>query len=221
MLRDLAVLAWPGPCFHCGGPLGPIALAGACLECWAELDPAPRRVHGGTTGGGDPPIRGALTYEGFAVAAHRRLKFEGATELAVPLARFLLAARSALGADVEAFGHVLAVPPDPLRLPPRRWAAHRLAQAFAHLAGLPSAPRGWLRRRHAGPSQTAQTAAARRASLRGAFVSNPEEVRGRAILLVDDVTTTGTTLERAREALRAAKASRVEAWALAETPARS
>lgn len=60
---------------------------------------------------------------------------------------------------------------------------------------------------------------ARRRNLRGAFtVNKSEKIKGRRILLVDDLFTTGSTLSEASKALLLAKASRVEIFALARTP---
>jgi len=52
--------------------------------------------------------------------------------------------------------------------------------------------------------------AARRENLRGAFeVVKPEEVRGRCVVLVDDVMTTGATLSACARALNRAGAAEV------------
>jgi ComF family protein len=58
----------------------------------------------------------------------------------------------------------------------------------------------------------------RRQNLRGAFAVKVE-VRGLHIAVVDDVMTTGTTLDELARALCAAGASRVDAWVAARTPA--
>ena len=55
--------------------------------------------------------------------------------------------------------------------------------------------------------QTGLDAAGRRRNLRGAFrVDAPRELRGRRVLVVDDVITTGATFEAALDALREAGA---------------
>ncbi len=62
----------------------------------------------------------------------------------------------------------------------------------------------------------AQTGSSRRERLRGPqFVARCNAVRGRHVLLVDDVMTTGTTLQRAREALREAGAIEVRCAVIA------
>ena len=54
--------------------------------------------------------------------------------------------------------------------------------------------------------------------LRGAFrVRKPGEVRGKRIVLIDDVLTTGATVEECARALKRAGAARVDVLALART----
>jgi ComF family protein len=55
----------------------------------------------------------------------------------------------------------------------------------------------------------------RHANVRGAFVTEPNLVQGRRILLIDDVHTTGATLDAAAEVLLAAGANSVSAYCLA------
>jgi len=71
-----------------------------------------------------------------------------------------------------------------------------------------------LHRRGGLPTQRGLSRSARLRNLAGAFVANPC-VEGRRILLIDDVTTTGTTMRRAAGALRAAGATAVLGWAAA------
>jgi ComF family protein len=102
----------------------------------------------------------------------------------------------------------------------RRWTrgynqSEALARRLARRLGLPCRP-GWLRRNRNTPRQVLQTAAGRRDNVRGAFTAaRRPELRGKTILLVDDVLTTGTTASEAARALLAAGAQRVVAAVLA------
>jgi predicted amidophosphoribosyltransferase len=70
------------------------------------------------------------------------------------------------------------------------------------------------RRTRATSDQIGQSAAQRRANLRGAFEASPA-LAGAHVALLDDVMTTGATLAELSRACRQAGASRVEAWAIA------
>jgi predicted amidophosphoribosyltransferase len=74
-----------------------------------------------------------------------------------------------------------------------------------------------LRERVRGTEQQARQAdlQARQANVRGAFRADRELVGGGRILVDDDVTTSGATLNACAEALLAAGATSVLAWALA------
>jgi predicted amidophosphoribosyltransferase len=67
-----------------------------------------------------------------------------------------------------------------------------------------------LRRTRATPQQTLQTPAARKTNVKGAFqCTSRSGVRGKTVLLVDDVMTTGSTASEAARALRQTGAARV------------
>ena len=66
------------------------------------------------------------------------------------------------------------------------------------------------------PSQTkTESRAEREKNLRGCFAADAEVVRGRNIILIDDVATTGATIDEARRTLRAAGARKVIAFTIA------
>jgi ComF family protein len=69
---------------------------------------------------------------------------------------------------------------------------------------------GNLKRMRSTVSQTGLTSHQRRKNVRGAFaLSKPQLVQGRSILLIDDVYTTGTTLNECTRVLRSVGAERV------------
>src|SRR5262249_39585107 len=96
-----------------------------------------------------------------------------------------------------------------------------LAQALAARLHMPCRPR-WLRRIRNTPKQTdSQSPTERRANVRGAFQGRScAELRGKAVLLVDDVLTTGSTASEAAHALRLAGAKRVVVAVLARAQGR-
>ena len=73
------------------------------------------------------------------------------------------------------------------------------------------------KRLRATKDQIGQSAAQRRNNLKGAFAVSPR-VAGLHIALIDDVMTTGATLEELARACRTAGAARIEAWAIARQP---
>lgn len=76
-------------------------------------------------------------------------------------------------------------------------------------------PRALVRVRETKAQARSDKRAMRLENLRGAFHADATVVRGKDIILVDDVTTTGATLTEARKALRAAGARTVQAYTVA------
>ncbi len=93
-----------------------------------------------------------------------------------------------------------------------------LAEGLARVSGKPFAPLV-LERTRPTPSQGAMPSAkARRRNVLGAFRVPPAKrglLKGRNVLLVDDVFTTGATLDACARALKRAGAARVDALTLA------
>jgi len=92
------------------------------------------------------------------------------------------------------------------------WSINTSAELGTRLAqklGVPFARQLLLKTRHT-PDQTALTPPQRRKNLKDAFrVSFPSLARGRRILLVDDVLTTGSTAQACSRSLKAAEASEI------------
>ncbi len=138
--------------------------------------------------------------QGWRAIVHS-LKYDGLTGLAEPLGRglaYVLPAR--LLADV-----VVAVPTDPRKRRARGFGhAELIAESLADHAQIPFISDA-LRLTRRVLDQTRLTAAQRHANLSGAFaVTDPDGLAGKAVLVVDDVMTTGATMfETARTLLTA------------------
>jgi ComF family protein len=139
-------------------------------------------------------------------------KSGGRTQLGRPLARLLsdhLAADATPGVDC-----VIPVPLHEQRLAQRGFnQAEQLARVLCRSRGLRLDARA-VRRIVATPSQQGLSRRARKANLRGAFAVG-RDLSGLRVLLIDDVMTTGTTLNALAREVRKAGAAWVGAVALA------
>ena len=94
-------------------------------------------------------------------------------------------------------------------------------ELFAPLAKQMAVPiaRRLVVRRHATPAQAGLDARSRRRNVRGAFALRgaPDLVKGRSVVILDDVVTTGSTVAELARVLRRAGAERIGVWALART----
>jgi ComF family protein len=219
----------PALCERCAMSL--YALGAACPRC-AEPETAPTPVPCFRCVRAPPPFARAWVpwrYGGELAAAVRRWKYGGAggggrPELSRPLAALAADALAAAALDVD------VIVPVPLH------RARRRARGFSQAEALVRAARGFLRRDRAGPrlpridaaalvrvratdEQAGLSRAERVQNVRDAFAAAGTAVHGKAVLLVDDVLTTGATAAAAARALAAAGAARVEVFALARAEA--
>ncbi|MFO7561560.1 MAG: phosphoribosyltransferase family protein [Enhygromyxa sp.] len=191
----------------------PLALCTRCRPLQARL-PDNLAERGG--------VRARWSYDGPISRAIVALKFTGALALAGPLGR-LLAEDPRLVIDRHDRAIELVVPV-PLHWRRRlvrgfdqseelaRWALRHVARARG---SAPPLGHRVIRRVKPTQPQTELDARERETNVAGAFViEKPGEVRGRRVLVIDDVTTTGATAQACAAALLDAGATSVECLAL-------
>lgn len=141
------------------------------------------------------------------------LKFTGARRLGRALGLALARHAAPGAADVEA---LLPVPLSRARLRERGYnQAAEIARCLGAELGLPVLEHA-LRRLKAGPAQSTLGARERHENLRGAYVAT-RRFDGVRVAVVDDVITTGATVNACARCLLEAGAERVDAWAVART----
>lgn len=123
------------------------------------------------------------------------------------------------GSDLIAVADLaVPVPLHWTRLFARRYNQAAVLAHALRAAGGPPVGVDWLLRRRRTPSQGKRSAAAREHNVRAAFALKPgREVRGKRILLIDDVFTTGATVGECARVLRRAGAASVSVLTLART----
>lgn len=218
--RGLFEFVLPQRCLECGRfgaalhedcvALFPRAERPRCRVCWAPsrilvcercaLDDARD---------GFTELRTPFRFSGTARRALLEAKFRGVTSLLPPLGR-------AAATMVEPSWRIDVVVPIPLAARRERRRGFNQAALIAHevatTIGAPLAPERLVRVRES-EAQASLGAAERASNLAGAF--RGRSLRDARVLLVDDVTTTGSTFTEAARALRAAGAAAVFALAVA------
>lgn len=149
-----------------------------------------------------------------------RLKFHETPALARPLGRLLARAVRARG-PCSRYTVVVPAPLSEARYRERGYnQAGLLAQEVAGALGLACEPEALRKHQHTARMMSLQSDE-RALQIRGAFTLSPglaKRLHGRDVALVDDVMTTGATLNELTRTLQAAGVRSVQAWVLARTP---
>lgn len=233
-LRALADLLYPRACAGCGRPLYGLPAA-LCPDCQMRVPAVslPYCDRCGDPLAGDVPAacvctwcrrnspafdwaRSAVRYAGPVRPCIRNLKYRAGFWALPEIGRWL----EALWPNCpEGAREADAIVPVPLHFL-RRWhrtynQASLVAAVLSRIAGIP-VRHGWLWRLRPTGTQTHLTASQRARNVSGVFgVPFRKAVRGRRIILVDDVMTTGATLNECARALRKAGAASVMAITVA------
>ncbi len=186
-------------CLRCGAPRPvPAPLCANCPE-WPPL------LHA---------VRSAAPHAGAAKEIVHALKYGNNLAAGRPLGH--LAAAAAAGLPLPGDAVVVPVPLHAARRRRRGFnQAEEIARLVARELGLPLRPR-WLYRIRGDLAAAMRSRAGRWRAVRGAFRAKPA-VKGRTVLLVDDVLTTGSTLAACTKAL--SRRGALGVWAVTATRA--
>ncbi len=226
VLRTVLDLALPPLCPACRDPVEGQAL---CPACWSKLsfisrpycerlgipfvyDPGPGILSMEAIA--DPPAyqraRAAVRFDEISRALVHALKYGDRLDLAPMMGRWISHAGRELLAEADA---LIPVPLHWRRLWARRFnQSAMLAAAISTASGVPVAA-GALKRVKPTAQQVGLSRTERAANVQGAFRVPPEgrgAVAGRRLVLVDDVLTSGATVDGCARALLRAGAANVD-----------
>ena len=227
--------ALPPLCAACRQPVG--SGAGLCAACWSKVsfiappycerlgipfayDPGPGILSMEAIA--DPPAygraRAAVRFDDVARDLVHALKYGDRLDLANTMGRWMARAGRELLGDADA---LVPVPLHWRRLWARRFnQAAALAEAISRVSAVPVCHA--VRRVRATPQQVGLTRAERAANVQGAFripSGGDAAVRGRRLVLVDDVLTSGATIDTCARALLRAGATSVDVLVFARVVA--
>lgn len=236
-IRRAGVLAldllYPPACLSCRRAIA--AHGGLCPDCWRAMrfierpycerlgTPFESAFLAGAVSleaQADPPVfnrlRAVACFEaGPTRTLVHRLKYGDRHELAAPMGRWMARAGEDLLDDADL---LIPVPLHRQRLALRRFnQSVALARQISRVSGVPL-DTGLLVRVKPTPPQVGLNRKLRAANMQGAFAVAPRrkgELAGRRLVLVDDVSTSGATLNAAARALLRAGAERVDALVFA------
>ena len=184
----------PPLCPKCGLPQSSATLCPSCVGWEAEID----------------GIRSPFRFDGVIRKAIHELKYRNLRAIAGLLAQLL---NDYLIANPVPREVVVAVPLHPKRLRERGYnQSSLLAKELGKLANLPVVDDCLVRARHSPPQARTATVDERRTNVADAFSCRDLRLENKQVLLIDDVSTSGATLDGCARALKKAGATSV--WGL-------
>jgi len=184
----------PPLCPRCGRPQPSGILCSSCVGWQAEID----------------GIRSPFRFDGVMRQSIHQLKYRNLRALAQPLVKLL---QDYLVTNPVPGEVLVPVPLHHKRLKERGYNQSRLlARELGKLINLPVVDDCLIRQRHASPQARASTVDERRSNVDGAFTCRDHRLRDKQVLLIDDVATSGATLDACAVALKASGATMV--WGL-------
>jgi competence protein ComFC len=193
-LKSLPRLA-PPLCPKCGRPQSRAVLCPSCTSWQAAID----------------GIRSPFRFEGVIRQAVHELKYSNLRALAGLLAQLL---DDYLVSNPVPGEVLVPVPLHRKRLRERGYNQSRLlAQELSKLANLPVVDDRLIRERHSPPQARTSTVEERRSNVADAFSCRDRRLEDKQVLLIDDVSTSGATLDACARAIKEAGAASV--WGLA------
>ena len=178
----------PPFCSLCGVPLAKGTLCPSCADWKASID----------------CIRSAFRFEGPAREAVHQLKYQNLRAIAPDLASLMLPVVNSLEIKCDVF---VPVPLHPGRLRERGYnQSALLARELGRLTGLPVDEACLVRARNTRSQARTGSVIERRENVEGAFACANQDLKGRRVILLDDVATSGATLNAGAAALKAAGA---------------
>ena len=202
-------------CEECAGAL-PRADLPRCPRCWSPWPSGRGCRHCGESVlpalPGLEGLRSPYVFQGGARELVHSLKYAHYSALASPMGELM--ARYLQDAPLPV-DMLVPVPLHPRRQRVRGYnQSLLLARELSHRLDLPLAASALIRRANTPPQAKAVEAGARRRNVAAAFDCRPAALAGRRVLLIDDVTTTGATLDACARAVLS-KGGAASAWGLA------
>lgn len=217
-LEKLICMVLPPKCIFCNGVLEPGVILHICDDCYSKIPFIEETSI--RTGNGDshPACDGAVCvcrYTGIVKESLIRFKFYNKPSYYRTFAR-LISDRTARAENTVKFDMVMSVPLHKSKEYSRGYnQAYLISKALGRYLKLPERS-CFLKRFRNTEAQSLLSRNERRLNIRDAFkVCRPEEVKGKFILLVDDIMTTGFTLDECARMLKEAGALFVTAAVVA------